>query len=215
MRLPVAGSNLRQSVSFTPGADPSPATTLIPVNTNSPICERRTCGGFSLFELLLTLGVAAVVFGLGLPSLAFLAADKRLRTESDALFHAVHLARQQSITARRVITLCPSLDGETCDPERRWSAGWILIANGAGGAEAERDLGEPVIWRHKVAQSVQIDANRRYFSFRSTVKRATNGTFKICDRGRRAPSRAVVVSYLGRPRVAYGDSRGRKYACAE
>ncbi len=179
------------------------------------MCQRWTCGGYSLYELLLTLGVAAVVLSLGLPSLAFFAADKRLRAEADALFHAIHLARQQSITARRVITLCPSIDGESCDPERRWSTGWILIANAAGGAEARRSDAEPVIWRHKVGKSVQIDANRRYFSFRSTVRRATNGTFKICDPARRAPTRAVVVSYTGRPRVAYQDRQSRAYACAQ
>ena len=176
--------------------------------------QRWTCGGYSLYELLLTLGLAAIVFGLGLPSLAFFAADNRLRVEADALFHAVHLARQQSITARHVVTLCPSVDGESCDPENRWSTGWILFANSTGGAEAHRDDDEPVIWRHKVGRSVQIDANRRFFSFRSTVRRATNGTLKICDHARRAPTRAVVVSFTGRPRVAYKDRRSRAYACA-
>ena len=177
--------------------------------------QRPNQDGYSLYELLLTLAIAAVVVGLGLPSLAFLTADKRLRAEADALFHGIHLARQQSITSRRAITLCPSTDGETCDPQRRWSRGWILVANSPGGAEAEREPGETVIWRHEARRSVQIDANRRYFAFRSTVRRATNGTLKICDPAGRAPSRAVVVSYTGRPRVAYADSQRRAYACAQ
>lgn len=171
--------------------------------------------GYSLYELLLTLGVMAVVFGLGLPSFAFFAADKRLRTETDALFHAVHLARQQSITARRVITLCPSTDGEYCDPDRRWSAGWILFANETRASEATREDSEPVIYRHFGNDRVQMTANRRYFAFRATEQRATNGTIRVCDAANRAPSRALVVSFTGRPRVADRDRRGRRYRCLQ
>ena len=62
--------------------------------------------GHTLFELMMTLLLVAVVFGLGLPAFGGLLADKRLRVETDALFHAAHLARKASITRRRVITIC-------------------------------------------------------------------------------------------------------------
>ena len=71
-------------------------------------------GGYSLFELLVTLFLAATLLGLALPSLDGLIADKRLRSEADALFHAVHVARKASITRRRVVSICPSSDGRSC-----------------------------------------------------------------------------------------------------
>ena len=175
----------------------------------------RPNGGYSLYELLMSLGLLAIVLGLGVPSLSYFVADKRLRAQADALFHTVHLARQQSITSRRVITLCPSVDGENCDSEHRWAAGWILFANRPGSDEGRRDADEPVVWRHAGSGApLTIRSNRATYSFRSTERRATNGTITLCDPEDRAPARAVVVSYTGRPRVAYRDSRGRPYRCA-
>ena len=45
--------------------------------------------GFTLYELLLTLSLIAILVGLGVPSFANIAANSRLRTEVNALFHAI------------------------------------------------------------------------------------------------------------------------------
>jgi len=171
--------------------------------------------GFSLLELLLTLMLAALVFGLGLPSFAAFAADARLRKETDALFHAVHLARKASIVRRRVVTLCASIDGRTCDPAGRWSAGWIMFENLGRRATGVRSDQEELLQFHDVDEQVELQANRRSFSFRSTHLRATNGTIMACDRLDRAATRALVVSYTGRPRVARRTRNGDAYACAD
>ncbi len=176
--------------------------------------DRHASSGYSLYELVVTLGIASVLFGLGLPAFDGLIADKRLRAETDALFHAAHLGRQESIIRRRVVTICPSTDGEFCDPGNNWSDGWILFVNESRASREERDPGEPILMRHEVADAIEIQANRRHFSFRSTELRATNGTLIACDRGTRADARAVVVNYLGRPRVAYRNRRGDPYRCA-
>lgn len=172
-------------------------------------------GGYSLYELIMTLAIAALVLTLGLPSFGTLVADKRLRVEADALFHAVHLARKGSIVRRRVVSLCPSIDGESCSPGYDWSVGWIVFANVDRDEPPQVDENEPVIRHHSVDSSVQVLANRRGFTLRSTHLRATNGTFVICDRAGRATPRALVVSYTGRPRVARTDSRGHAYQCQD
>lgn len=175
----------------------------------------RGTTGYSLFELLMTVGLAALVFALGIPSFGRLAADQRLRVEADALFHAVHRARQESIVRRRVVTVCPSADGERCDPGGDWSAGWIVFANVGHRDLVERADDEALIARHRVDGSVRLAANRSGFSFRSTHSRATNGTVIVCDRAGRAAARAVVISYTGRPRVSRDDTRGRPYVCGD
>lgn len=171
--------------------------------------------GYSLYELVVTLAVAAVVLTLGLPSFGALAADQRLRTEAMALFHAVHLARKSSIARRRVVSLCPSTDGERCTGGQDWSGGWIAFANVDRDEPPQRDPGEPVLVRHAVNERVRIAANRRGFTLRATHLRATNGTLIVCDRAGRARARAVVVSYTGRPRVARADAAGQPYDCGD
>ena len=171
--------------------------------------------GYSLYELLMTLGLASIVLGLGIPSFGSLVADKRLLVESNALFHAVHRARQESVVRRRVVTICPSTDAEYCDPDGRWSSGWILFANKGWTGLNSRSDGEALISHHRVGTNVQIKSNRNVFSFRSTHLRATNGTLVVCDRSSRAAARAVVISYTGRPRVARVNTRGKTYQCAD
>ena len=106
--------------------------------------------GFSLYELLLTLSVAAVLIGVGLPSFAGTLARARISAEINALFHAVHVARKESIMRREVVTLCPSVDGHGCHPARDWSRGWIMFNNRDADAPPERDPGEPLLQVHFV-----------------------------------------------------------------
>ncbi len=84
---------------------------------------------YSLYELLLTLMIATIILTIGLPSFSGTIARQRQRVEIDALFHAIHLARKESIMRRRVVSLCPSADGQRCKPGRDWSDGWLMFDN--------------------------------------------------------------------------------------
>ena len=176
---------------------------------------RRHAGGFSLYELIITLGVVALVMSVGVPSFGRMLANHRLKVEVDALFHAVHLARKESIVRRRAVTLCPSRDGENCEPGFDWSDGWIMFVNLDRDAPPTRDAGEPLLQRFSVSLHNQVAANRRSFSFRTTALRATNGTLIFCDKARRATPRALIVSYTGRPRVSRIDRSGHPYQCPD
>jgi type IV fimbrial biogenesis protein FimT len=179
------------------------------------MAKRHGIGGYSLYELVMTLALTALVLTLGLPSFGSLLADKRLRAETDALFHAMHLARKSSVVRRREVSLCPSSDGESCDAGTDWSNGWIVFVNVDRDGPPQVDRGETVLERHRVDGRVRIVANRRAFTLRSTHLRATNGTLVVCDRAVRVEARALVVSYTGRPRVARRDGRGDPYGCTD
>ena len=176
---------------------------------------RFSVRGFSLYELLMTMTLVALVLTLGIPSFGSIVADHRLKVEVDALFHAVHVARKASIVRRRVVTICPSYDGSDCVPGLDWSMGWMMFVNTDRDQPAVRDDDEAVLHYHPVDQNARITANRRSFTLRSTELRATNGTLIFCDRIGRAAPRALVISYTGRPRVAREDSSGKPYQCPD
>jgi len=179
------------------------------MNSNKTLC------GYSLYELLITLGLVSVLMLLGLPTFGSLTADKRLRVEVDALFRAVYLARSESIARRRVVSLCPSLDGQYCSGGYDWSSGWILFVNKGRQNPLLRDDDELLLRYHRVGKTARISANRRGFSLRATELRATNGTIVFCDHAGRTENRALVISYTGRPRVTRKDTNGRPYECAD
>ena len=176
---------------------------------------KRLQYGFSLYELLMTMLLVAIVLTVGLPSFSATMARQRQRAEIDALFHAVYLARKESIVRKKVVSICPSSDGTGCGTRADWSSGWIMFANTDADEPPRVDDGEPILNRHVVDPTVRISANRTGFTLRSTVKRATNGTIVVCDIADRIRPKALVVSYTGRPRVAAQTRAGRLYNCAD
>jgi type IV fimbrial biogenesis protein FimT len=176
--------------------------------------HHRHCG-YSLYELLLTTTIITLMLLAGFPTFSALTARQLQSIEVNALFHAIHLARKESIMRRRVVSLCPSHDGQNCGPRTDWSSGWIMFENKDRDTPPRVDEGEPVLQWHRVAGQVNVQANRRAFTLRSTVLRATNGTLVVCDRQNRVPAKGLVISYTGRPRVAFRRTDGKPYACAD
>jgi type IV fimbrial biogenesis protein FimT len=171
--------------------------------------------GFTLYELLITTFLVSILAGLAIPSFADLLARQRQRTEIDALFHAVHLARKESIMRRKVVSLCPSIDGRACTPSRDWSSGWLMFENRDRDSPPRVDADEPVLLTHTTPRQVRIVANRQGFTFRATFLRATNGTIVVCEPKTRIIPKALVISYTGRPRVARHSPDGELYSCAD
>jgi type IV fimbrial biogenesis protein FimT len=176
---------------------------------------RQFSRGFSLYELLMTFVMVAILIGIGIPSFAKMSANGRISAEVNALFHAIHLARKESIMRRSVVSICPSVDGIACQPSLDWSQGWIMFNNRDRDEPPRIDDDEPILQIYRSGPNVRISTNRRGFTLRATEKRATNGTIVVCDLHNRVTPRALVVSYTGRPRVTLETRRGDAYVCLD
>ncbi len=171
--------------------------------------------GLTLFSLLVTLLLISTLAGLALPAFGEIVARSRIHAEVNALFHAVHLARKESILRRHAVSLCPTAGETQCSPTTDWSEGWILFGNDNDDSPPRLDPGEPVLMRHAVDKHTRIAANRPGFTLRATVKRATNGTFVVCDSAARVPPVFLIVSFTGRPRVAPLTGAHEASGCAD
>jgi len=169
--------------------------------------------GYSLYELLVTLSVATLLIVIGAPPLGSLIAHNRLTAEVNALHHALHLGRQEAIKRRLNLVLCQSDDGSRCTGSADWAGGWMLFVDDDD--DGRTDPGEAVLRRHRPAAAVNIITNRRRYTLRGVRRRNTNGTFLVCDGAGRVPSRALIVSYTGRPRSAPGDDAPPRLACPD
>lgn len=162
---------------------------------------KKITAGVTLYELLLTLGVAALLATLALPGLGDTLARSRLVAERNALHHALHRARRVSITRNAYVVLCKTAGGERCDPGLEWHAGWMMFVDEDQDFPPQRDAGEIVIQHHQPPASVRIRANRDAFVVRTVRRRTTNGTFVVCDAAGRGRGLALIVSHTGRPRM--------------
>jgi type IV fimbrial biogenesis protein FimT len=82
--------------------------------------------GFTLFELMVTITVAAVIVSFGVPSFVSLVQNNRAATDSNDLVTALNLGRSEATRRGVAIEICSSSDGASCSGTTDWSTGWIV-----------------------------------------------------------------------------------------
>jgi type IV fimbrial biogenesis protein FimT len=170
--------------------------------------------GFTLWELLCTLGIAAIVLGGGVPAFQFFLLDARLTADVNGWVLALQLARSEAAKRGRPVMVCMTIDTRLCDGAAAASGGWMVYVNLDDDYPPGRSADEPLLYVHTRELTGTIVSNRPYYEFRPG-RRSTNGTVVLCDRRGPAAARAVIVSYTGRPRVSSRDADGRPLTCAQ
>ena len=171
----------------------------------------RGVRGFTLWELLCTLGVVGLLVGLGAPALTDFVLDGRRTADVNALVLAVQVARSEAAKRGRPVIVCPTADRVRCGGV--FGSGFMVYVNLDDRYPPERSGAEPLLYAHAPEIAGTIMSNRPYYEFR-VGRRSTNGTVVFCDRRGTTAARAVIVSYTARPRVAERDADGRPLRCA-
>jgi len=83
--------------------------------------------GFTLLELLFTLGILATLLGLALPGFKELHRNTEMDIHARELAQLLQLARVAAITRNSLVTLCRSREGENCSG--RWQDGILVFAD--------------------------------------------------------------------------------------
>jgi type IV fimbrial biogenesis protein FimT len=83
-------------------------------------------GGFTLFELMITLAVAAVIVSFGVPAFSSFIQNNRATTHTNDLVTALNLARSEATRRGAAVMVCSSTDASTCNGDDDWSTGWVV-----------------------------------------------------------------------------------------
>jgi type IV fimbrial biogenesis protein FimT len=171
----------------------------------------RRARGFTVWELLCTLGIAGITLAAGLPAFRSFLLDARLTADVNGWVLAVQLARSEAAKRGRPVIVCKTADTQQCSAEPR--AGWMVYVNLDDHYPPRRSALEPLLFVHAPEIAGTVISNRPYYEFRPG-RRSTNGTIVFCDGRGTAAARAVIVSHTGRPRVSRRDTDGRPLRCA-
>lgn len=101
--------------------------------------------GLSLIELMVVIAIAAVLFGLGLPSLRGMIDANRIASEVNLLQGDLRLARAEAVRRGAPVALCVSRDGASCAASGSWRDGWIVFSNRAGDGAPNAANGDQVL----------------------------------------------------------------------
>ena len=167
--------------------------------------------GLTLWELLCTLSIGAVVLTAGVPTFRTFLLDAQLTADVNGWILAVQLARSEAAKRGRPVILCKTDDTRRCGGIV--DVGWMVYVNLDDQYPPRRSATEPLLYVHDRELTGTVVSNRPYYEFRPG-RRSTNGTTVFCDQRGAAAAKAVIVSYTGRPRVDRVDADRHPLKCA-
>jgi len=170
---------------------------------------RRRMAGFTMGELMLTIMVLMVVAAVALPSYRTIILHTRLTTQIHDFSAALNLARSEAVKRGYKVTVCPSTNQASCAGGTQWETGWIVFVDVDGDQTVDTaDTREVVLRATPVLTSGYTLRGTASSSVATHVtadpkgQLSGTGEFMLCENLTADPSRAVLVSTVGRIAIA-------------
>ena len=172
----------------------------------------RHAAGFTLLELLSTITIIIILFGVGIPFLKTTVTTNRLATSINALAGTLAYTRSEAIRRNQHVVVCKSQTGTECTRDGDWRRGWLIYVD----ANQSRTLDEveTVLGAYHLGEKIEVGylafGSPHYLVYRPSGTTRTNGTFTFCDPAYPESARALIITKSGRARlsdVAADDSR--------
>jgi type IV fimbrial biogenesis protein FimT len=165
--------------------------------------------GYSLIELLVALAVIGVLSIVGIPAYQGLVARNKADAVANSVVAGLQYARAAAIKLGIPVRFCMSDNQKTCGGT--WEAGQIVIASGTAGKVLRvfpaLAVGDKLAWD----SSLGVDSYVEFSPLGTTT--GQKGSFYYCPAGNDKYSKAVIVSFSGRIRVASERADGTKIEC--
>lgn len=91
--------------------------------------------GFTLLELLIVISIAAILMLVAAPSMVDMQKRGMVKGLSRDVVSAINYARGEAVSRNKLISMCPSSNGDTCASSSDWSNGWLIFIDDGAGAE--------------------------------------------------------------------------------
>lgn len=173
----------------------------VPLISARPTDGVPLANGLTILEILVTLGIAAILLLAGIPTFSDFTLRQRMNAVVNSLHSDLNLARGQAIHRFTTVTACPGNPQDGCVGGSDWSGGWIVFSD--LNDDRQRQDTEPLSRHGHGDERITIlsAASRpdvRFFPNGSAP--GSNGSISLCGPRGPAHARKLVISNLGRIR---------------
>jgi type IV fimbrial biogenesis protein FimT len=81
-----------------------------------------------LLELMLSVGIVAIMLVIGVPSFRYVTRANRAAAEINGLLGDMQFARGEAIREGQSVSICASSNGTSCLGTTAWHSGWIVFS---------------------------------------------------------------------------------------
>lgn len=181
--------------------------------------------GITTIELIATLAIASILFGIAIPGAINIHNRSKATAEINWIIGAINYARHSAVIRRTTVTLCPDAKkNHQCNG--KWQQGLILFTDYNQNSKLDgKDVLVETIQNTVKDGTLKWRAfrNRQYLQFtKYGYTNFQNGNFTHCP-GNRDPTyaRQIVINTQGRARVVHSrnakgqpiDRRGKALRC--
>lgn len=151
--------------------------------------------GFTLVELVITLALAVILFGVGVPAINSMIQGNRLTSSANNMVASLLLARSEAVKRQVQVSVCPSADKSSCSGSG--SSPYLIVFTTADGTLNVSDA---------ISSGQSWDANYKSGGAVASINFSSAGllsdtkivNLELTDSGK---TKCVQVAVSGRPAV--------------
>lgn len=166
---------------------------------------KKSNTGFTLVELIVVIGLVAILASMAAPAFRTTILNNRLATQINDFVSSLQMARSEAIKTGANVVVCTSANGATCSGAPGWQQGWIVFVdtngdNAVSAGERLINVGSALDGNNTLTGNANVATMVRFDS--RGFSRGFNGTLAACDERGASFARGVVISNTGRVRRA-------------
>jgi len=180
---------------------------------------RRFQSGFTLVELVITLAVAGVLLGIGVPNMQNFIKNNRMVSMTNEILADLNYTRSEALKRSRNVHICKTKNPKATNPvcnatnSDAWTTGWLIWADENGNNVLDSSPVNELLRVNLGAsgsitiKTFTVDIENEVIFTKLGLLSNLGGSFHLCDDRGSPKGRTVSITTTGRPAF------GRNPAC--